>query len=313
MIFKFPFISQVIIFACTSFLCSSWAQAPSIKLPTETTWASDSLLTRSPAVIPAQADKPLLQAERSVTTERILVGSGDVLFISVFGQPDMSAEVTVSESGQITLPLIGTMRVTDLPPAAIEKLIASRLRDGQYLKQPEVTLQVRQAKSQSYIVLGEVQRPGRYPLQGRQTLVDALAAAGGATPRADRVVQLSRQTANQSGAEVREEFVIPLDRLAERTPSSGYLELKKDDVVIVPTQKMFFIHGEVRRAGSYPLEQDMNVMRALSLGGGITERGSAKRLYLHRQLDDKSIIEIRPTLTTPLQSGDVLFVDERLF
>jgi polysaccharide export outer membrane protein len=259
-------------------------------------------LDQDPALVPSKAGQ-----------DRVLVGAGDQIFIAVFGQPDMSAEVTVNENGHVTLPLIGTLKVGDLPPSAIEALVAKRLRDGEYLRNPEVSIQIRQLRSQIISILGEVQRPGRFPLQGRLTVLDALATAGGLTARADRTVFLIRRDHAKGGDTQRQEIAIELDQLVDKSRGDVDLELKNEDVIFVAQQKFFYIHGEVRRPGAYPMEPDLNLMRALSIGGGVTERGSLKRVRVHRQQIDKQIIELKPELVTPIQNGDVIYVDERLF
>lgn len=246
--------------------------------------------------------------------DRQTIGVGDQIYVTVFGQPDMSAEVTVNDNEQVTLSLIGTIKVAGLTPPAIENLIARRLRDGEYLRNPQVSVQVRQVRSQMLSVLGEVARPGRYPITGRMTLLDAVATAGGLGPRADRVVTLLRRVAPSEGDGTRQEIPIQLDQMgAEAMRKDLDIELRNDDVIYVGLQKMFYVYGEVRRPGAYPMEPDLNVMKALSIGGGITERGSARRIRIQRTDNQKQLQELRPELTTPILNGDVVYVDERIF
>jgi polysaccharide export outer membrane protein len=245
--------------------------------------------------------------------ETILIGVGDQIFITVFGQADMSAEVTVNENEQVTLSLIGTLKVGGLAPPAIEKLIAQRLKDGEYLRNPQVSVQVRQVRSQMVSVLGEVARPGRFPIVGKLTVLEVLATAGGLTLRADRTVSLLRRNSAKSGGSDRQEIPIRLDQLPDAARGELDVELKNDDVVFVAAQKMFYIHGEVRRPGAYPMEPDLNVMRVLSISGGVTERGSLRRIRIHRKATDQKTQEISPSLNTMIVTGDVVYVDERLF
>lgn len=255
-----------------------------------------------------------LQAMPSDGIDKLSVGVGDQIFITVFGQPDMSAEVSVNDNEQVTLSLIGTLKVGGLSPQSIEKLIAQRLRDGEYLRNPQVSVQVKQVRSQMISVLGEVARPGRYPILGRLTVLEALAIAGGLAPRADRVVSLLRRNLEKNGrGGERQEIPIRLDQLAD--PGRGELdvELRNDDVVFVAQQKLFYIHGEVRKPGAYPMEPDLNVMRVLSISGGVTERGSLRRIRISRKNGDMKNQEFKPELDTPILSGDVVYVDERLF
>ncbi len=229
----------------------------------------------------------------------------------------MSAEVTVNDNAQVTLPLIGTLKIGGFSPPAIEKLIAQRLKDGEYLRNPEVSVQVRQVRSQMISVLGEVLRPGRFPILGKLTVLDALATAGGLTPKADRTVFLLRRNGADgtpmNGDSQRKEIAIRLDQLIDSGKEDLDVELKNDDVVFVAPQKVFYIHGEVRRPGAYPMEAELDVMRVLAISGGVTERGSLRRIRIHRKDANQKIQVLTPDLNAPIVNGDVVYVDERLF
>lgn len=242
------------------------------------------------------------------------LGVGDQITIAVFGQPDLSAEVTVGESGTIMVPLIGTLNVLNLSAAQLEAMVATRLKDGGYLQNPGVSVQIRQLRSQLVSVIGEVQRPGRYPIQGRMTVLEALATAGGLTQRADKTIVLLRKPAVDKGAEnPREEISIQLENAGGQFGTRLDAPLVNDDVVFVGVQKLFYIHGEVRRPGAYPMEAGMNIMKALSLSGGVSERGSDRRIKIHRLDARKVLQELKADPAMPLQPDDVVHVDERLF
>ena len=256
----------------------------------------------APAAVPAAPERELP------------LGVGDQITISVFGQPDLSAEVTVGESGAIMVPLIGTLSVLDRSAGELEQLIATRLQEGGYLKNPGVSVQVRQLRSQLVSVMGEVQRPGRYPIQGRMPVLDALASAGGLTPRADRTILLLRKPdAGRSTPEAAQEIPILLDDTMGRTRGQLDVVLTHNDVVFVGLQKLFYVHGEVRRPGAYPVEPGINIMKALAISGGVTERGSVRRIKVHRMDSNKVLQEIRVDTSFALQPEDVIHVDERLF
>ncbi|GAB4090014.1 SLBB domain-containing protein [Hydrogenophaga soli] len=278
----------------------------------------------APAPVAAPAPAPVADAVLTPTAapaarpnreQEAPLGVGDQIAITVFGQPDLSAEVTVGETGFIMVPLIGTLNVLNLSAAQLETLVARRLKEGGYLKNPGVSVQIRQLRSQQVSVMGEVQRPGRYPLQGRMTVLEALATAGGLTQRADRQVMLLRKPDTPASGDlgVREEIRIQLDTTGGGLRGQLDATLKNDDVVFVGVQKQFYVLGEVRRPGAYPMEPGMNVMKALSIGGGITERGSSRRIKIHRTDEQKVSHEQPATLTTPVEPDDVIHVDERLF
>lgn len=291
------------------------AQAPSspplrtLKLPMDTQWVTDA----PSAPQAATATGPAATGDEA--PNNVTVGAGDQIFITVFGQPDMSAEVTVNDNQQVTLPLLGTLKVGGLSPAAIEKLVAQRLRDGEYLRSPEVSVQVRQVRSQMVSVLGEVQRPGRFALTGKLSVLDALATAGGLTQRADRTITLIRRmpSADSSKPGVRQEIQIALDQVVDVVTGGADQELRNDDVLFVGQQKQFYVHGEVRKPGAYPMEPELTLMRVLAISGGVTERGSLRRIRIHRKDATQTMQEITPVLNSPILSGDVVYVNERLF
>ena len=283
------------------------------------------ITTPTPTLEKQPADKPLAEApvqpdkgtmlQKASTREGLPpLGVGDQITIAVFGQPDLSAEVTVGESGSIMVPLIGTLNVLNMSAGQLESMVATRLKDGGYLQNPGVSVQIRQLRSQLVSVIGEVQRPGRYPIQGRMTVLEALATAGGLTQRADKTVVLLRKPSTDRGANApREEIRILLETADGQFGGRLDAPLLNDDVVFVGVQKLFYIHGEVRRPGAYPMEAGMNIMKALSLSGGVSERGSDRRIRIHRLNANKVLQEMKAEPATPLQPDDVVHVDERLF
>jgi polysaccharide biosynthesis/export protein len=109
-----------------------------------------------------------------------LIGAGDVIRIQVFQNRDLEVEARVTEGGVISFPLVGVIRVAGQSPSAIEQLIAKRLKDGNFLQNPQVTVNVREFRSQQVAVLGNVTRPGRYPLETTgMRLSEVLSLAGG--------------------------------------------------------------------------------------------------------------------------------------
>ena len=113
------------------------------------------------------------------------LGPGDVLRIQVFQNPDLTTETRVSETGLITYPLIGNVEVGGLPVTAAEKKIAAALKNGGFVRQPQVNIIVLQMRGNQVSVLGQVNRPGRFPLETVSRVSDMLAMAGGATPTGD--------------------------------------------------------------------------------------------------------------------------------
>ncbi|MBC3870106.1 polysaccharide biosynthesis/export family protein [Undibacterium oligocarboniphilum] len=242
-----------------------------------------------------------------------VIGEGDQLLITVFGQPDMSADVLVGASGIITLPLVGVIEVKGKTASEVAMQFARKLEQGQYLLDPKVSVKVVQQISRSFSVLGEVLRPGRYPLQGPVSMLEALSLAGGTTTRADKSLRVLRRKLSASATAPQEVLSLKLDLEEGKNQTALMQSVLPNDVLIIGQQKNFYVYGEVRRPGMYPVETELNIMRVLAIGGGVTDRGSTSRMLIYRKSDSGNIQAVPATLTDPVLPGDVVFVNERIF
>jgi len=233
------------------------------------------------------------------------VGSGDLLKIAAFGYADLSADVRVSQSGNITFPLIGQVAVLGLPTRDIEKLITLRLSEGGFVNGAQVSVQVAEFQSQKVAVMGQVTRPGQYFLDGSTRLLDLLARAGGAVSEsaADRVVLLKR-----NGARQEIDLTALLDGDAQQNPP-----VSDGDTINVPRAPRFYIYGQVQRPGDYRLERNMTVSRAISASGGLTAKGSERRTIVKRR--DAAGKERSSSIKADevLREDDILYVRESIF
>lgn len=237
------------------------------------------------------------------------LGTGDAIRIQVFQNPDLTLETRVSENGTITYPLIGTVKLGGLSVSVAEKRIAYSLEQGGFVKQPQVNITVVQIRGNQVSVLGQVNRPGRFPLETANTrLSDMLANAGGATPSGSDIVLV---VGIRSGKPFRQEIDIPSIFLADKVQDD--ILLQGGDSIYVHRAPMFYIYGEAQRPGSFRVERGMTMMQALAQGGGPTARGTEKRLRLHRKAADGSIQALEPQLTDPVLPNDVIYVKESIF
>ncbi len=236
------------------------------------------------------------------------MGTGDVLRITVYGQPDLTTEARVGENGGITFPLIGDVKLAGITPARGETEIAQRLSKGGFILEPFVTLNVMQYRSQQISVLGRVNRPGKYTLEKVSRVSDALALAGGIIIDGSDTVTLVRT--RDGKPEYRDIDVIALFRPGGEASN----EVVQDgDIINVARQSMFYIYGEVQRPGAFRLEQNMSVVQALSMGGGVNARGTQRGIRILRRGENGAMQELEARLADMVKKDDVIYVKESLF
>ncbi len=237
------------------------------------------------------------------------LGAGDVIRISVYQNPDLTLESRIGEAGTISFPLLGSVQIGGLAVSTAEKLIADGLRNGNFVKQPQVSILVSQVRGNQASVLGQVNRPGRFPLEVvDMRLSDLLATAGGiATTGADTVTLVG----TREGRPIRRVLDLPLIfRSANRDDD---VIVQNGDVLYVERAPMAYIYGEVQRPGPIRVERGMTVMQALATGGGLTLRGTEKGLRIHRKNADGKTQVLQPAMDDALQDSDVVYVRESLF
>lgn len=237
------------------------------------------------------------------------IAPGDVIRISVFQSPDLTLETRVDENGTISYPLIGAVPVSGLTLGAAEKRIAQLLHDGGFIVAPHVTIVMVQVRGSQVTVLGQVARPGRFPLDSTDSrLTDMIALAGGIAATGADVVVL---TGTRDGKPIRRE--INLLSLAAGGDVEGNVRLQAGDMLFVNRAPSFYIYGEVQRPGVFRLERGMTVMQALATGGGLTPRGTQRGITIHRRAADGAIQVIEPKLDDSILADDVLYVRESIF
>ena len=237
------------------------------------------------------------------------LGAGDGIRITVFQNPDLTLETRVTERGTITYPLVGTVRIGGMTLGSAEQAIAKALKDGGFIKQPQVNILPLQIRSSQVSVLGHVGHPGRFPMETFNTRIsEMIGIAGGISPTGADVAILTGQ---REGRPIRREIDIPALFLGKNKQDD--ITVAAGDVIYVPRAPMYYIYGEVQRPGSYRVERGMTLRQALVQGGGPTARGTERGLRVFRRASDGKVETVTPNLNDAVQPEDVLYVGESIF
>ena len=258
----------------------------------------------------AQASAPKTAAARPVDADQSRIGAGDTIRITVYQSPDLSLETRVNEGGAISYPLLGRVQLAGLTVTAAEQHIASELKRRDFVKDPQVIIVVTQVRANQVNVLGQVGRPGRYPLDlTGMRMTEVLALAGGvvAGVGSDTIVV----TGVRDGKSFRREIDLP--RLFSSGNGGDDMVIAPGDTVWVDRAPQIYVYGEIQHPGTLRLERGMTVMQAVAAGGGATPRGTLKGLKVTRRGADGKMQTIEPSMEDTLRDGDVVFIRESLF
>ena len=254
----------------------------------------------------AQTAQP---APTAAKPEQHILGPGDVIRVNVFQNPDLSLETRISEVVQITFPLVGAVTIGGLSIPAAEQRIAKSLRDGKFVLNPQVNILLTQIRSAQVSILGQVGKPGRYPIdQVGSKVSEMIAAAGGVVPGASDIVTMS---GTRNGRPVKMEIDLPAVLQAGKTELDPVVQ--NGDILHVDRAPQIYVYGEVQRPGVSRLERGMTVMQAIAQSGGLTQRGTERGLRIHRRDASGAIKIIQPNLNDPVERDDVIYVKESLF
>jgi polysaccharide export outer membrane protein len=269
--------------------------------------------TAQPAAAPAPAQPAPAAANRP---SDYVVGPQDVLKVSVYDEPTMSGTFRVDTDGSFQYPMLGRVAAGGLRVRDIEQMLKMKLEDG-FIRRAQVTVDVDQFRSRSIFIVGEVRTPGKYPMTGQMSLIEALAAAGSTTPTASGEVLILRprdpNTAQPLTPDQVDQTGVTRISLAELQLGrlSQNVSLTEGDTIFVPKAEKFFITGQVRNPGAYTFERGLTVLQAISLAGGLTEKGSNRRIKVIRTVKGKKA-EQGIDLAGSIQPGDTLVIPQRL-
>jgi polysaccharide biosynthesis/export protein len=271
-------------------------------------------ITAAPATesqpAPTNSQKP---AQLPAQLKDIPIGAGDLLEIRVFGVQDLSQDVRVSSTGDVNIPLTGPIHVADLTQTQAEDLIEEKLRDGGFLKDPQVTIFTKEYATQGVSVLGEVGRPGVYPLLGSRRLFDVISMAGGLSNRAGKnVVITHRDTPDQPTK-------IELSNDPDKASATN-VPISPGDTVSVSRAGVVYVVGDVGRPAGFVMDNNdkLTVLQAIALAGGPNGTASLNNSKIIRKTPTgvqeipmplKKILSAKAS-DIPLQPDDVVFVPQ---
>jgi len=247
------------------------------------------------------------------------LGVGDRLEISVFGHDDMRQDLEVLADGTVVLPMAGVVPVAGKTVSEVRQELETKLKD--YLVDPQVSLDIKDYKSQPVNVVGEVRNPGQYYLKGPTTLVDIVALAGWMTANAGSEIILTRnEMSSDKGVQVRQIVVRKADLVGSGQTHNNPL-VQGGDVVTVGPKQYFYIRGEVTTPGQYPLEDEPTLMKAISIAHGLTQYARKKGIEVIRMVNgvqtkmevDLKAIEERKAEDIPLLADDQILVPRKRF
>jgi polysaccharide export outer membrane protein len=247
----------------------------------------------------------LAGSQATAKSEDYRLGAGDLLKIVVFDHDEFSVDARVSQTGNITFPLVGQVPVAGLSTRDAELLLARDLMDGGFVKQPQISVLVSEYQSQKVSVMGQVTKAGQYPLEASKRVIDVLAMAGG----------VLNDSAADDATVVRTDgsrVEIDLQRLFDGDPQMN-LEVHDGDTVFVRRAPQFYIYGLVQHPGEYRLTRNTTISQAISIGGGLTLRGTQRRAIVKRVDAQGKEHKYSVRDEDVLQPNDVLLIKESFF
>ncbi len=237
------------------------------------------------------------------------VGDGDVLDIKVYENDDLTTTVRVSSNDSIRVPLIGEVNVSNLTVSEVAARIESLLADG-YLVNPQVDVFVKEYRSKKVIILGQVNRPGLFELQGETTLLEFISKAGGLTSDVGSTATIKRKSV-KTGED--DNIEIDLNRLIKKGDTSLNVSIRDGDSVYISKADVYYVSGEVNNPGDYKLEDGITIIKAITTAGGFTKIASEGKVKVNRVIDGQQQVLENVKMDMPVLPDDVIIVPESFF
>lgn len=295
-------LNRLLLLAATaSFATPASAQIPTRRLPPPAP-------APAPVQMPPQQTAPAAALQAAPAADPVLpsvapagyrIGADDVIEVDVLGQSDFKTRARVRSDGTVTLPYLGVVPVSGETAISLADKLGAQLRAGGYYAKPVVSVEIIGFVSNYVVVLGEVGSAGLQPVDRGYRLSEIIARAGGLRSTAAESVTLTHPDGTTQK--------LVFEKLAAGGPDDDPV-VKAGDKIFVPAAEQFYIYGQVNAPGVYAIRSDMTLRRALGRGGGLTPSGSAKKVKIYRDGEERKM-----KLDELLQPGDVIVVGERAF
>jgi polysaccharide export outer membrane protein len=229
------------------------------------------------------------------------IAAKDQITVTVLGQEDLTRTVRVSESGTITLPLLGELKVAGMTASELEQKITAALK-GKFLVNPRTNVTIAEFQGRQVAVMGAVNQPGSYAIRSNYTTVMlALSEAKGLKENADNVAYVMRARPRNGEPQP---VPVDLDALLRSGNTQHNVVLESGDSVFVPEANVFYVAGEVEKRGAYPLRRDTTLSKALTEAGGVTKRAALDDIKIVRTLPSGEKKEITGIDMNAVMAGD---------
>lgn len=239
-----------------------------------------------------------------------MVGTSDILAVTVYDNDDLNTVARVSSEGTIIMPLIGRVPVSGMKVSEVVRQITAMYADG-YLIEPQVTVFVQEYRSSKATVLGEVNEPGLHELQGHISFLEVISKAGGFTNQAGSVATVKRQRMGQG--EDPAVITIDLKKLVELGDLSLDIPISNGDRIYVKKAPVFYVSGEVQKPDAYKLDRGTTIIKAITLAGGFTDKAAPTKVKIVRKVNDREEVSERVKMDALVLPEDVIVVPQSFF
>ena len=269
------------------------------------------LMQRAPVAAPPvkpPVAAPAPAAQDGPSPAKYQIGAQDLLKVTVLDEAELSQVYRVDSDGTITFPYIGRIAAAGMTLPALQDRLRSRLAEG-YIKNPQVRVEIESYKSQSIMVSGEVRQPGKFPMTGQMSVLEALAQAGSPMPTASNELTIARK---KPGAEAADSDLLRINWKELQLGRGTDVAVLDGDILNVPKAQTFYMTGQIRNPGILVLDPGMTVQQAIATAGGLSDRGSDRRITASRLVKGK-LVDVSLKMEDKIQPNDVISIGQRLF